>query len=254
MIFYFSGCGNSRWAAETLSNSLHESLYYIPNELRHLSQYTLEDDEALGFVFPVYAWAPPQYVIDFIKKIVFTSKPSYIYFVCTCGDETGYSKRFFERALEDKGWSLNSCASLVMPETYVNLPFFYLDTKEKELLKKHNAEQKLVSVISKIKNRQSFSEMNLGTLPFFKSYILKPFFYKFLISDKPFKATDACVSCGKCSSLCPLDNIVLVDGKPQWKGDCLNCMSCYHHCPTNAIQFGKQTKGKGQYFYERKSD
>jgi hypothetical protein len=26
-------------------------------------------------------------------------------------------------------------------------------------------------------------------------------------------------------------------------------MSCYHRCPTNAVNFGKATLGKGQYFF-----
>jgi ferredoxin len=39
------------------------------------------------------------------------------------------------------------------------------------------------------------------------------------------------------------------NGRPRWNGNCTNCMSCYHRCPTNAVNFGKATLGKGQYFF-----
>ena len=40
-----------------------------------------------------------------------------------------------------------------------------------------------------------------------------------------------------------------LDGKPEWHSHCTQCMSCYHHCPKNAIQFRKLTLGKGQYYF-----
>jgi heterodisulfide reductase subunit A-like polyferredoxin len=71
------------------------------------------------------------------------------------------------------------------------------------------------------------------------------------ISDKPFNVNDSCNGCGKCAKECPLHNINMVDGKPRWNGNCTNCMSCYHRCPNNAINFGKQTCGKGQYYFKK---
>ncbi|MBQ1741762.1 MAG: 4Fe-4S binding protein, partial [Oscillospiraceae bacterium] len=38
-----------------------------------------------------------------------------------------------------------------------------------------------------------------------------------------------------------------VNGRPAWQGHCVHCMGCYHQCPTNAVQYGKLTQGKGQY-------
>ena len=53
MIFYFSGCGNSRHVAETLAQGLNDTLVFIPEAARaEHYDYTLADDELLGFVFP----------------------------------------------------------------------------------------------------------------------------------------------------------------------------------------------------------
>lgn len=66
MIFYFSGTGNSAWAAKNLSQTLEEKLYSIPKEMQQadnskedLLSYFIEPDECVGFVFPVYSWGPP---------------------------------------------------------------------------------------------------------------------------------------------------------------------------------------------------
>ena len=55
MIFYFSGCGNSRHVAETLAQGLNETLVFIPEAARdNQYDYTLADGERLGVVFPIY--------------------------------------------------------------------------------------------------------------------------------------------------------------------------------------------------------
>ena len=86
-----------------------------------------------------------------------------------------------------------------------------------------------------------------GAFPKVKTYVLGGLFRKFLMSPKPFHATDACVSCGLCEQRCPVHNINLVEGKPQWGADCTMCLACYHACPQHAIHYGNRTKNKGQY-------
>ena len=60
MIFYFSGTGNTRWAAQQLAEATGEELRYIPDELRKSEldkqaplSYTLMKDERLGFCFQI---------------------------------------------------------------------------------------------------------------------------------------------------------------------------------------------------------
>ena len=60
MIFYFSGTGNTRWAAETISRKTGEELMFIPEELKGECRYTLAEGERIGFCFPVHGWQPPR--------------------------------------------------------------------------------------------------------------------------------------------------------------------------------------------------
>ena len=92
------------------------------------------------------------------------------------------------------------------------------------------------------------SEVNRGGAPRLKTFVIGKGFNQW-VSDKKYYSTDACVSCGKCVEVCPLQNISLVNDRPRWNGHCTHCEACYHYCPQNAVQFGKVTRGKGQYYF-----
>ena len=103
MIFYFSGTGNTKWAAEQLALATQESLYYIPDEMgKEKCEYTLQEGERLGFCFPTHGWQPPRIVRDFIRKSTF-HHTTYIYALTTCGDNMGHAMRIFNKELGQKG-------------------------------------------------------------------------------------------------------------------------------------------------------
>lgn len=251
MIFYFSGCGNSKYVAEALATQLNNTLVFIPEAARENHyEFNLTADERLGFVFPVYAWAPPKLVLDFIQKLRLTAKPEYVYFACTCGDECGHTEKIFRKAIEEKGWELSACFSMKMPETYIGMPGFKLDTEENAKKKIEAAEVTMERNIPRIANRDRFSDMIKGKAAWLKSYMINGSFNKFATDDRKYRSTEKCIGCGKCVQVCPLQNITLTEGRPKWNGHCTMCMACYHHCPTNAIQYGKGTEGKGQYYFK----
>ena len=253
MIFYFSGCGNSRHVAEILAEGLDDTLVFIPEAARNNQyEYILKDDEALGFVFPVYSWAPPKLVLDFVKRLQLTSKPSYVYFACTCGDQCGHTEKIFRKAIKEKDWTLSTCFSMKMPETYIGMAGFKLDTEENAQKKLEATEATLKRNIPRLRNRECFSEMVVGGFPWLKSHVINKSFNKFATDDSKYLSKETCISCGKCEEVCPMRNITLENGRPKWNGHCTMCMACYHHCPVNAIQYGKATEGKGQYYFELK--
>jgi ferredoxin len=257
MIFYFSGCGNSRHVAETLAAGLNDTLVFIPEAAReNRYDYTLTEGESLGFVFPVYSWAPPKLVLEFVKRMTVKVGPStgsgtlpYTYFACTCGDNCGHTEKVFRKVVEEKGWSLSACFSVQMPETYIGMAGFKLDTEEKAKQKIAEADATLTRNIPRLINKEYFSEMVKGSFPWLKTYLVNPGFNQHATDDSKYLSTEACIHCGKCVNVCPLKNITLEDGRPKWHGNCTMCMACYHNCPVNAIQYGKATVGKGQYYY-----
>lgn len=248
MIFYFSGVGNSAWVARKLADKLQDRVLPIADEIRTPMEYTLAPGERIGFVYPVYGWEPPKIVLDFVRKMKTSHAPEYLYFVCTCGDDTGKTADVFMAALLKKGWKSHASYSILMPDTYVCLPGFDIDGEDELKCKLDNASARVDFIGEELSRKVIMDKHGCfeGAFPKVKTYVLGGLFRKFLMSPKPFHATDACISCGLCEKRCPLHNIK-VEGKPQWGNDCTMCLACYHACPEHAIQYGGRTKNKGQY-------
>ncbi len=251
MIFYYSACGNSRHIAETLAKKSGDDLVSIPEAINGRNcSYAAGAGMSVGFVFPVYAWAPPRLVLDFIKRLRLNNAPAYIYMVATCGDNAGMVHRIFRKALQQRGWPLNASFFLRMPNTYVFMSGMCTDTPETAKSKLERSAQRLPEITRAIANREAVHETLKGAFPLLKSYLLQHLFY-WRMSDRPFHSTGACTGCGICAKSCPLHNIIMEEGRPRWLGHCTHCTACYHHCPQNAVQYGSFTKNKGQYYYGR---
>ena len=100
-----------------------------------------------------------------------------------------------------------------MPNTYVSLPGFDVDDKDIETQKVQNAVARVRFINEEITSRAQMKQYNCheGVLPFTKSYLLRPLFNAFLMSPKPFHATEACIGCKTCEKVCPVCNITVTD-------------------------------------------
>ena len=268
MIFYFSGTGNSKWAAKTLALETGDTLVSIPEVINSDCSFTLEKDEHVGFIFPIHGWRVPNIVKEFLTKLTIKTlgeDTSYVKHYCFClvtaGDTIGKAMERFQQQLKSvaagDSLSLKAVCSLIMPESYVGLPVMDVDTKEKELEKKELASKQLKEFSEILKQRPhtdsnqiwGWNQLIRGPIPSFFSGPAGGFFERFLITDKPFHVDSRrCVKCGICANVCPVGDIKGGLGfEPEWlhNGKCLTCFSCYHHCPHHAIEFGKRTQKKG---------
>lgn len=64
---------------------------------------------------------------------------------------------------------------------------------------------------------------------------------------KDYRVTDKCTGCGTCIKICPMRNIAMVDGKPQFGENCERCMACIQWCPVKAIEYKNVTSNRKQY-------
>lgn len=249
MIFYFSGTGNSLQVAKNIAKYNDEELISIASEMNNRNddfKYTLKDNEAIGFVYPVYAWAPPKMVIDFVEKLKLDNyKDNYIFSVATCGENVGNTMKVLSASLKKKNLNLNSGFSISMPNNYIIMGD--VDSKEKEEKKLSAAEEALKNINCVINERKKgVFQVVRGPIPGILTTIVNPLFNKGAMNTKKFYANDKCISCGICESVCNCKTIK-VKGKPKWGKECTQCLACIHLCPVSAIQYGKGTESKGRY-------
>ena len=258
MIFYFSGTGNTRWVATQIAEAIGEELFYIPDLIReNRYEFEVKEGERIGFCFPTHGWQVPRIVRDFIKQLVLPNKTSnFCWALTTCGDNVGEAMTILNKELALKGLEAETLFSVMMPETYVCLPFMKTDPEDKERWKIKNAQHQLHHIISIVKDRKrGIEELDKGPTPRLYSYVIGGYFNKRMITDKKFTVdSEVCIKCGKCQKVCPVDNIS--GTPPEWihNGRCTCCLACYHYCPVHAINYGKITRKREQYFFNKRVD
>lgn len=254
MIFYFSGTGNSKWVADSIADNTGEHTLSMAEAIHGRDFiFELSDDEVLGFVFPVHAWGLPLIVIRFISQIrIVNYSCQYVFFVMTCGDDTGLAPNLFVKALNRHGLHCNGGFSVQMPNSYILMPGFDIDSKAVQKDKLAKGSERIKEISAYINNRENRFTCHKGVFPALKTYILKPLFFKYMIDDKPFHIEGACNMCRVCEHSCPVSNIHLKGGEPVWSGHCIMCLACIHRCPSGIIQYGNRTQNKGRYFLNYK--
>lgn len=257
MIILLSCTGNTLWAARQICDATGDRLLNVAERPEGEVSITLADGERLSFMFPVHGWRPPMVLREFISRLHINNvEGHFVYTVCTAGDTIGETVSILRRDLGARGITVDSAYSLLMPESYVGLPFMDVDPEEKERLKISQSQARLDRIIPRIVGREKgIEELDIGRWPRTNSRLIGSFFVSRLVTDRPFHVVkDRCTGCGMCERTCPVNDIQIKEQNiPEWEhnGRCMTCFKCYHHCPHHAIEYGGRTKNKGQYYFGR---
>ncbi len=248
MIFCFSGTGNSRYAAEKLSAALDDDLIDIPDALRKRDlTYHVKENEKVGFVFPVYFFALPTIIEEFVGRLTLEGNPRpYVYVVFTCGGEAALADRVFARLLAKQGRTLSAAFSLPMVDNYILM--YDVHTPSQQQAQLAAADQALGGITRAVAAGQD-GGFSSGPLQWAMTTFLHPL-YRYGRRTRKFHAEDTCNGCGLCEEICPCGAIKRSGVKPQWvKKRCVHCLGCIHRCPEEAIQYGKATKKRHRYVH-----
>ena len=118
MILYFSGTGNSGYAARRIADGLGEPLLCLNDRIKAGDTAPVETGERLVIVTPTYAWRIPRIVEDWLLHTELTGAKR-AWFVMTCGSEIGDADRYNRRLCEAKSLAFMGTAQIVMPENYI---------------------------------------------------------------------------------------------------------------------------------------
>jgi len=234
-IFWFSGTGNSLYAAKKLSKALGD----IP-----LVQITEEkpkepiggEGAIVGFVFPSYYLNLPRAVRVFTDKLEIR-QGTYIFTIVTMGGVGHGSISALKSALRSKGLQLDYGKGIKMPDNYILLYNPSDPNKCEDVLNKND--KVLESYAAEITSKKhSVTKLPLVMNTLYKN--IEKLDTKFIVKDN-------CSSCEICEKICPVKNIKMDNGKPVWIHHCEHCVACISWCPSAAIEYGDKTVSRNRY-------
>ncbi len=244
MILYFTGTGNSEYAAKKIGDYLGDEVLNLFDKIRNFDYRSMTSEKPWVIVAPTYAWQIPHIVRDWLYATKLQGNKK-IYFVMTCGDSIGNAGKYNEKICKETGMQYMGTARVIMPENYIAM--FDIPDKKK-IVKIIKKAQKSIHIAAQIIEAEVYNDIYRPTpLDKLFSGIVNTIFYKFFIKADKFYAKADCISCGKCETVCPYGNIQLKKGKPVWGKACTHCMACICHCPKEAIEYGKKSAGKERY-------
>lgn len=246
MIIYFSGTGNSEYVANEIGKAIDDEVFNLFSKIRDEDYSTISSDKPWIVVVPTYAWRIPRIVETWLKKTTLTGHKD-IYFVMTCAGAIGNAGKYIEKLCHSKQMVYQGTYQIIMPENYLAL--FNSSDKDEAISIIEKAKPQILKTIEIIKYKKKHLETKTGIKGCLNSSIVNEIFYPLFVHAKKFHVTDACIKCGKCKNLCPLNNISIQQGKPVWSDKCTHCMACINRCPKQAIEYGKHTKGKPRYVF-----
>ncbi len=266
-IYYFSGTGNSRYAAFKAAKQFRLKKYSVdvkdiakPDAVKKHSKFDI-----FGFFAPVYAGGIPPIMINFIKQMPKgNGKKGFIFL--TYGTITVKNKIKYGgpgNAIMSGLHILKSCGYKSMGGNACGMPSNVFDVLEKKHMKTvFNTADKS---IKKFINIISAGKIYIKKVSFISRIINACFYYFFSFGYNKmaktfFTVSDLCNGCGICARVCPVNNIKMANQKkrsgssgkkPQFSLNCESCMRCINYCPNQAISAAIFTNGK--IFYHEPS-
>ncbi len=247
MVLYFTGTGNSRHIAERIAHALGDELVSLNDRIKAGDITPLTVNDRLVLVAPTYAWRIPRIVRDHLLRTELRGARE-MWFVMDCGGEIGNAAKYNRALCREKGLTYMGTAQIVMPENFIAM--FNAPTVEEARRIVAKAEPFIDRAIAAIKAGHMFAPPRNNLYDRIASSTVNPIFYPLFVKATSFTANDACIGCGKCERLCPLNNITLQNSRPVWGENCTQCMACICYCPANAIEYGKKSVGKPRYHFE----
>ena len=248
MILYFSGTGNSRFAAQKIAELCQDELVSINRISRQRildpfnAQYAFSSKSPFVVVCPTYCWHIPRIVEDFLYESRFLGSGE-MYFLLTCGSGTGSADNHASDICKKLELRFMGLSSILMPENYICL--FRAPEADDAVGIIRASMAQIESTTSLIAAGRSISDSNAGRS--FPDFLYR-LFYRFFVTDRKFTVKESCVGCGLCARLCPTVNITIRNNLPVWQGHCVQCQSCIAVCPVDAIEFGRRSRKKRRYY------
>ena len=229
-VFYFTATGNSLAVAKRIGGTLVSIPQIVDSENLHYR------DDAIGVVFPIYYFATPKMVSQFLDKVNFEA--DYVFAIGTYGIMPGAAMLNLQKQAQKNGYRFDYVNHLLMVDNF--LPISEVSKQIKKLPRKR-IEKKTEQIVSDVNNRKHLQVM---ASPVFRA--VTAIVSTMIPSGKnaqEYIVNSQCNKCGICAKVCPSGNIDVTD-KVCFANNCEVCFACLHLCPQNAMHHKSQKSEK----------
>lgn len=244
MILYFTGTGNSKYVAEAIANFMGDEVISLNTIIKENKKAQFNSSKPYLIVAPIYAWRFPHIIEDLLKNADFSGSNDF-YFIGTMGSQSGNCDKYLKKICDEKSMNYMGFCGVRMPSNYVISDIMAEKEQIKAIL--NSADKEIADIAKHIGNNEKISKNDKTAFSFIMSGLVNSMFSKYMVSSQDYVVSEKCVTCGKCEQLCPVNNIVITNGKPQFGDKCINCYACIHHCPQAAIDIKGKTETHGRY-------
>ncbi|MCB2207459.1 MAG: EFR1 family ferrodoxin [Bacteroidetes bacterium] len=249
-IYYFTGTGNAKKAAEWLKDSFaidgqEAELYNMASRLS-IEDMNVGESTLLGFCYPTHGFNAPPIVLRFLWQLPKTNNKTKVFLLNT---RAGMKmSKIFTPGIN--GLALILPAIILRMKAYRVVGYRPLDMPSNWISVHPGLRQKVVkSIVKRCKymtmrfadKLKAGVQVNRGLYDLPIDILISPiamgyYFYGRFMLSKTFIATDACNECRICEKECPVDAISMKNGMPYWSYNCESCMHCMNACPQRAIE------------------
>ena len=244
IVFWFSGTGNSLYAAKALATAMGNT-QLVPMAGGVPTDALGGSGCKIGFVFPSYYGELPRLVRAFVEKLNILPQTD-VFAVVTMGAFGQGSVKALEAQLAAKSIPLRYGVGLRINGNYIlkyNPALFGAKSHRRIQSKLNKADKQILRIAEDVNSGKQQVKTNAITA--------KTLYADIASLDSEFSVGETCTGCGLCERVCPVDNIKLAGGKPVWQHHCEHCVACISWCPAAAINYGQGTAKRTRYHNPR---
>ena len=248
VIYYLTGTGNALKAARWFEE--HAKARGMAAELIPIDRFKRpiapppSGDTLVGFLYPTHGFCLPWYMLKFM--LAFPRGRNHLFCLNTYAGMTlgrfalpglsGIALILPAIVLSLKGYRVRGLVSLNLPSNWISL-HPGLTEHAVSILVEHCRKKTARYAAALLSGRRAYQGLislpfDLAISPVAIGYLLVGHFWL----AKMYMANSDCDGCAICSNNCPMNALVMKNGRPYWTFHCESCMRCMNICPKKAIQ------------------
>lgn len=267
VLLYFSATSNTKLIVDTYAKTFNDQGYITEiikvEEIDKIKNINFNKVDLLGVAYPCYAFDYPKKIMDPALNLIqrqVNNKPAFI--INTFCINSGLSVKNIADKLQDKHFDTIYVEGFKCPspgfvsitsslESTHKIKYSILNRlmvfEHNILMKAEYFAKETIKAFDKYKENMFKLKIKVKRISYIGRKLAK-WNEKRIFNDYKINM-DKCLRCALCVRQCPINNIIMINGKPEFadNNNCLRCMKCISNCPKDAITLGWRTQGMDRY-------